>query len=107
MPDRDDDEGLARLYLVRRPLAAWSGDRACSWALAHEVPGGCATAARLSSRWPRFGSRGADTSTAAVDTAVRILDAAEQLVRERGFNGFSYANVAAELGLTSASVHYH
>jgi len=28
-------------------------------------------------------------------------------VRERGFNGFSYANVAAELGVTSATVHYH
>ena len=40
-------------------------------------------------------------------TAARILDAAEQLVRERGFNGFSYANVAAEVGLTNASVHYH
>jgi TetR/AcrR family transcriptional repressor of nem operon len=38
---------------------------------------------------------------------VRILDVAEQLARERGFNGFSYANVAAELGLTSASLHYH
>ena len=41
------------------------------------------------------------------DAAVRILDVAEQLVRERGFNGFSYANVAAEVRLTSASVHYH
>lgn len=28
-------------------------------------------------------------------------------MRERGFNGFSYANVAAELGLTSATLHYH
>ena len=28
-------------------------------------------------------------------------------MRERGFNGFSYANVAAELGVTSATVHYH
>lgn len=41
------------------------------------------------------------------ETAARILDVAERLVRERGFNGFSYAHVAAELGFTSATVHYH
>jgi TetR/AcrR family transcriptional regulator, transcriptional repressor for nem operon len=32
---------------------------------------------------------------------------AEQLVQVRGFNGFSYADVAAELGVTKASLHYH
>jgi TetR/AcrR family transcriptional regulator, transcriptional repressor for nem operon len=41
------------------------------------------------------------------DTATRILDSAERLVQSRGFNGFSYANVAAELGITKASLHYH
>jgi TetR/AcrR family transcriptional repressor of nem operon len=41
------------------------------------------------------------------DTAQRILDVAERLVQSRGFNGFSYANVAAELGITKASLHYH
>ena len=41
------------------------------------------------------------------DTASRILDAAERLVQTRGFNGFSYADVAAELHLTKASLHYH
>jgi TetR/AcrR family transcriptional repressor of nem operon len=41
------------------------------------------------------------------DTAQRILDVAEQLVQVRGFNGFSYADVAAELGVTKASLHYH
>ena len=41
------------------------------------------------------------------DTAARILDVAERLVQVRGFNGFSYADVAAELGLTKASLHYH
>jgi len=40
-------------------------------------------------------------------TADRILDAAELLVQTRGFNGFSYAHVAAELGITKASLHYH
>jgi TetR/AcrR family transcriptional repressor of nem operon len=41
------------------------------------------------------------------DTATRILDVAERLVQSRGFNGFSYADVAAELGITKASLHYH
>jgi TetR/AcrR family transcriptional repressor of nem operon len=40
-------------------------------------------------------------------TAARILDSAERLVQSRGFNGFSYADVADELGLTKASLHYH
>ncbi|HEV7991157.1 MAG TPA: TetR/AcrR family transcriptional regulator [Gemmatimonadaceae bacterium] len=40
-------------------------------------------------------------------TASRILDVAEGLVQTRGFNGFSYADVAAELQVTNASLHYH
>jgi TetR/AcrR family transcriptional repressor of nem operon len=42
-----------------------------------------------------------------VDTATRILDVAEGLAQSRGFNGFSYADVAAELHLTKAALHYH
>jgi TetR/AcrR family transcriptional regulator, transcriptional repressor for nem operon len=41
------------------------------------------------------------------ETATRILDVAERLVQLRGFNGFSYADVASELGVTKASLHYH
>src|SRR5919204_6045526 len=41
------------------------------------------------------------------DTPQRILDVAEQLVQLRGFNAFSYADVAGELGITKASLHYH
>ncbi len=40
-------------------------------------------------------------------TAERILDVAERLVQLRGFNGFSYADIASELGITKASLHYH
>jgi TetR/AcrR family transcriptional repressor of nem operon len=40
-------------------------------------------------------------------TAERILDIAERLVQTRGFTNFSYADVAAELGITKASLHYH
>jgi TetR/AcrR family transcriptional repressor of nem operon len=42
-----------------------------------------------------------------VDTPTAILDSAERLVQRRGFNGFSYADVAAELNVTKASLHYH
>jgi TetR/AcrR family transcriptional regulator, transcriptional repressor for nem operon len=40
-------------------------------------------------------------------TPTQILDAAERLVQERGFNSFSYADVARELGVTKAALHYH
>jgi TetR/AcrR family transcriptional regulator, transcriptional repressor for nem operon len=36
-----------------------------------------------------------------------ILDAAERLVQTRGFNAFSYADIAAELGISKAALHYH
>jgi TetR/AcrR family transcriptional repressor of nem operon len=36
-----------------------------------------------------------------------VLDVAERLVQVRGFNGFSYADIAAELQITKASLHYH
>lgn len=40
-------------------------------------------------------------------TASRILDVAERLVQVRGFNGFSYADAAAALGITKPALHYH
>jgi TetR/AcrR family transcriptional regulator, transcriptional repressor for nem operon len=39
--------------------------------------------------------------------AGRILDVAEELAQKRGFNGFSYADIAERLGVTKASLHYH
>ena len=48
-------------------------------------------------------------SRAAAPTAaaMAVLDVAEQLVQTRGYNGFSYADIAAQLGVTKASLHYH
>jgi TetR/AcrR family transcriptional repressor of nem operon len=40
-------------------------------------------------------------------TADQVLDVAERLLQERGYNGFSYADAAAELGITRAALHYH
>jgi TetR/AcrR family transcriptional repressor of nem operon len=47
------------------------------------------------------------TVRARTDTRDAVLDIAEQLVQVRGFNGFSYADIAAELGVTNAALHYH
>jgi TetR/AcrR family transcriptional regulator, transcriptional repressor for nem operon len=49
----------------------------------------------------------ARTRRSARGTRARILDVAERLVQVRGYGGFSYADVAGELGLTKASLHYH
>ena len=40
-------------------------------------------------------------------TAGQILDVAERLVQTRGYNGFSYADISQDLGITKASLHYH
>jgi len=42
-----------------------------------------------------------------VTTPQRILDVAEVLAQTRGFNGFSYADIASQLQMTKASLHYH
>lgn len=36
-----------------------------------------------------------------------ILRAAERMVREGGYNAFSFRDIANEVGIRSASVHYH
>ncbi|GAB3573756.1 TetR/AcrR family transcriptional regulator [Hymenobacter daeguensis] len=41
------------------------------------------------------------------DTKTRILDLAEALLLERGFNAFSYQHLAKELGVKPAAIHYH
>jgi len=45
-----------------------------------------------------------DTKT---DTKKLILDIAEDLLLDRGYNGFSYKNIAASLNIKNASIHYH
>ncbi len=36
-----------------------------------------------------------------------IMDLAESFLQDKGFNGFSYAHIAAELGVKNAAIHYH
>jgi TetR/AcrR family transcriptional repressor of nem operon len=47
------------------------------------------------------------SASPAPDTASRILDVAERLLQTRGYNAMSYADIAAELGVTKAALHYH
>jgi TetR/AcrR family transcriptional repressor of nem operon len=49
----------------------------------------------------------APTDGEPASTRSRILDIGERLIQVRGFNGFSYADVAGELSITKASLHYH
>ena len=41
------------------------------------------------------------------DTRRELLDLAERLVRTRGYNGFSYRDLAEQIGIKTASIHYH
>lgn len=41
------------------------------------------------------------------DTRAVLLAEAELLIRRRGFSGFSYADLSAEVGIRKASIHHH
>ena len=41
------------------------------------------------------------------DTAERLLDVAELLVQRRGYDAFSYRDLADAVGVKTASIHYH
>lgn len=41
------------------------------------------------------------------DTVSAILDAAEERIRGGGYSGFSFRDVAGDVGVKASSVHYH
>ena len=41
------------------------------------------------------------------ETAGRLMDLAEAHIRNAGYGGFSFRDLAAEIGIKSASVHHH
>ncbi len=41
------------------------------------------------------------------DTKSKIIHIAENLIRTRGYNGFSYKDISSELNIKNAAVHYH
>jgi TetR/AcrR family transcriptional repressor of nem operon len=40
-------------------------------------------------------------------TATRIMDVAERMARTGGYSGFSFREIASEISIKPASVHYH
>ena len=43
----------------------------------------------------------------ASETATKLLDEAQALIQRRGYNGFSYRDLATAIGIKTASIHYH
>ncbi|AMS28592.1 MAG TPA: TetR/AcrR family transcriptional regulator [Hyphomonadaceae bacterium] len=42
-----------------------------------------------------------------MDTRTALLDSAETACRQRGFDGFSYSDMAKDVGIAKPSVHHH
>ncbi|MEM7467280.1 MAG: TetR/AcrR family transcriptional regulator [Pseudomonadota bacterium] len=47
------------------------------------------------------------TDIAAGSTVEKIINVALDMVQRRGFMGFSFRDIAAEVGIKTASIHYH
>ncbi|MFO0906888.1 MAG: TetR/AcrR family transcriptional regulator [Isosphaeraceae bacterium] len=41
------------------------------------------------------------------DTREALMDVAQELLQTRGYNGFSFRDVAERVGIKTASIHYH
>src|SRR4051794_1659899 len=86
-----------------------SGESKPLWAVS------CCACAMPTSWWERTGDldsylpvgKMASAMSTGTSGAPKILDVAERLAQRRGVNGFSYADIASELGVTKASLHYH
>ncbi len=46
-------------------------------------------------------------ATTAIDTRQTIMDAGRLMVQARGYSGLSFRELAKEVGVKSASIHYH
>ena len=44
---------------------------------------------------------------AAMSTRNEIIRVGDELIRDKGFNAFSFYNISRELGIRNASIHYH
>lgn len=42
-----------------------------------------------------------------MNTRTALLDSAELAIRQRGYNGFSFADMARDVGIRKASIHHH
>lgn len=53
---------------------------------------------------PRPAARPGEDAAA---TRGRILDVAQRLIQDRGYNGFSYRDVATEIGIRAPTIHHY
>ncbi|MFK8183822.1 MAG: TetR/AcrR family transcriptional regulator [Phormidesmis sp.] len=49
----------------------------------------------------------AENPTSKESRTHEIMDVAQDMIQTRGYNGFSYRDIANEIGIKSASIHYH
>jgi TetR/AcrR family transcriptional repressor of nem operon len=52
-------------------------------------------------------TRSSTTANAAASTREQLVSHAQTLIRQRGYNGFSYRDLAEQIGVKTASIHYH
>lgn len=45
--------------------------------------------------------------TTGSETKAQIVDIAQHLLLDKGFNGFSYKDISTRLGIKNAAIHYH
>ena len=69
---------------------------------AHTVQSDCSDPAR-----PPMPPPQATDSSNRAPTAERILDHAQERIQRRGYNAVSYGDLADDLDLTTAAIHYH
>ena len=55
----------------------------------------------------KFRKNHVDRKPDTIHTSQQILDIAQRLVQTRGYNAFSYADIASTLSVSKASLHYH
>ncbi len=58
-------------------------------------------------RQPRGRRETKGGSVVTADTRTSLLQAAERAARRRGYDGFSFAHLAADVGIRKASIHHH
>ena len=73
----------------------------------HASPGNVHFGSIAHLRLPHEGRQAGLTRRRPPDRRDRILDAAERMARRGGYHGFSFREVAAAVGVKSASIHHH
>lgn len=79
---------------------------------ARDLPGGNSPAQNFSHRCPIFSKKKLSTyqkvgNFVIMDTRTQIIQLGDSLIREKGYNAFSFSDISKELNIRNASVHYH